>query len=419
MRVNEKWLAAHPGQELPPLCGGAGNTLLTMQAISDRATAILVDYSAMLNLVRREDQRFTKKIGEQYIMRMPEEVAQTTGRVASLQALSQTSVTLTINQQEHQAWPYTVQELSLSIDNYSDLIVEPRASQMVAGIESYLQSLYTGIYNAAGTPGTTPNSYTLWANAFRLLDENGVLDTDRWVVMNSAARWAFAEVLHDLPTVNTNVPEQALTKGLITQSHDARKGWHMSNGVRVHTNGAFGDSTPLTNGTTADGATQVVTNGWESGVGTVATGDVFTLAGVYAVHPQTRQSTGQLQQFVVTSGLTATGGDMTIPISPTIHASGRYQNVTATPANDAAVTLKGSASGIYPQNLVGRPDAFALAMVDQDISDWPQGGKSEYKGIRLATVKGTDVINHQTVIRMDSIYGATLYQKRAVVRQYG
>jgi hypothetical protein len=34
-------------------------------------------------------------------------------------------------------------------------------------------------------------------------------------------------------------------------------------------------------------------------------GDVFTIANVFAVNPQTRESTGSLQQFVVTEDVTA------------------------------------------------------------------------------------------------------------------
>jgi P22 coat protein - gene protein 5 len=397
----------------------SGNTLLTMADISDRATAILADYGALVNLVRREEKPFTRKVGETYSMRVAERVKQTTGRVATVQDIAQTYVDLTINQQEHQAWAYSVQELSLSLDNYTDLVVGPRASQILAGIEKDLGSLYTGIYNAAGTPGTAPNTFALYAAACQLLDDNGAAMDNRWMALNSAAKWAWAGVLSALATPNTDVPAEALTRGLINFTHDMQKGIHLSNGIAVHTNGAFGDSTPLANGSTADGATQLVTDGWASGTGKVAVGDIFTIGGVYRVHPETRGSTGDLMQFVVTTAVTATGTAMTISFSPTIHITGVNQNVDATPADNAAVTFKGSSGGKYPQNLVGIPDGIALAIVDQELPSSANGAKSDYKGVRLATTRGWDVINHEETIRMDVIYGRTLYQKEGIVRLYG
>ncbi|HKJ92808.1 MAG TPA: P22 phage major capsid protein family protein, partial [Longimicrobiales bacterium] len=165
-----------------------------------------------------------------------------------------------------------------------------------------------------------------------------------------------------------------------------------------------------------------VTDGWASGTGVVATGDVFTMAGVYEVHPQTRISTGRLMQFVCNAGLTATGTAMTIPITPTIRASGVDQNVDAVPANDAALTFLGSAGVQYPQNLVGRPDGIALAMVDQDIEEWisaGNGAKQDYMGIRLATTKGPDTRNNQVLWRMDCIYGRVLVDLAQIVRYWG
>jgi len=400
----------------------AGNSLLTVADITDRATAILADSGDTIMLCRREDEAFTRKIGETYSMRVAERVAETTGRVADAQAITQTFVDITINQQQHQAFNLSVQERSLSMDRLSDLVIGPRASQIAAGIESDLHSLYTGVYRSAGTPGTTPNSLTLLFAPNTRLDESGAPSQERWMILNAAAKAGLATVIAPLPTPNQSIAADALTQGFIKQLYEYRRGVFYSNAVRVHTNGAWGDSTPLTNGTTADGATQVVTDGWASGTGTVATGDVFTMAGVYEVHPQTRISTGRLMQFVCNAGLTATGTAMTIPITPTIRASGVNQNVNATPANDAALTFMGTAGTQYPQNLVGRPDGIALAMVDQDIEEWisaGNGAKQDYMGIRLATTKGPDTRNNQVLWRMDCIYGRVLVDLAQIVRFWG
>jgi hypothetical protein len=397
----------------------AGNTLLTIQDLSDRAAAILQAFVELPNLVQREDAAFTRKIGETYQMRMPERVVNTTGRVAERQAVEQTKVDLVIDQQIHQAWDYSVQELSLSMEHYQDLILMPRIEQIAGSMEADLGGLYLDIYDSAGTPGTTPNSFALFQQPSTLLNRFGAPRNNRWMVVNSDGAAGLAEVLHDLPTVQQKMAADALTEGLITTPYDYTRGVRISHGVRMHTNGAWGDSTPLMDGSTADGATQVVTNGWESGQATVNRGDVFTIAGVYSVHPVTRESTGKLQHFVCTEQVSDTTGDMTIKVKPTIRASGRYQNVTAVPANDAALTFLGVASGVYPQNLAGRPDAIALAMVQQQKPKSAlEFARSDYKGLRIAMMAGLDVINHSETVRADVIYGRALYN-RTIVRFWG
>lgn len=73
----------------------------------------------------------------------------------------------------------------------------------------------------------------------------------------------------------------------------------------------------------------------------IKTGDAFTIAGVNSVHMISKQDTGQLQTFRVISKPAAN----TIRVAPAIISNGantiggkEYQNVTATPANGAALT---------------------------------------------------------------------------------
>ena len=80
----------------------------------------------------------------------------------------------------------------------------------------------------------------------------------------------------------------------------------------------------------------------QTGTGTSKIGDVFTVAGVNRVHPETKANSGQLQQFVNQS--TNAGGAATWTIAPTPVASGATQNVTALPANGNAITFAGTAS---------------------------------------------------------------------------
>lgn len=89
--------------------------------------------------------------------------------------------------------------------------------------------------------------------------------------------------------------------------------------------------------------------------GTVAAGEVFTIANVNAWDRNIQQSRGFLQQFVVLNAATAdTGGSATLRIFPamvvqtgTTAVNEAHATVDAAPANGAAVTFVGSASTTY------------------------------------------------------------------------
>ena len=102
-----------------------------------------------------------------------------------------------------------------------------------------------------------------------------------------------------------------------------------------HTTGTddgTGDYLVNDTGTIAEGSTSITT---DTGAGTYLIGDIFYFAGVYEVHPETKATSTRLKEFVVTanSGTSAT----TISFSPAIYSSGAKQNVSAMPANNAAL----------------------------------------------------------------------------------
>lgn len=88
--------------------------------------------------------------------------------------------------------------------------------------------------------------------------------------------------------------------------------------------------------------------------GTVKVGDAFVIAGVNEVHHITKQDTGALKTFRVTGIVTGGGGAGVIQISPPIIAADsaptdpeiQYKNVTATPANGAAITFLNTVSSV-------------------------------------------------------------------------
>lgn len=177
-----------------------------------------------------------------------------------------------------------------------------------------------------------------------------------------------------------------------------------------HTSGAEGGGTAyLVNGasqeTTVSGATNGITGSLivDTGTKTIKEGDVFTIANVYSVQPESKTSTGELQQFTVLADATGAG---TLSISPAIVASGPYQNVDAAPANDAKLTFVGAASTTYKQSLLFQKGFAAFATADLVM---PKGldfaSRQVYDGISMRLVRDYDIVKDRIYTRLDVLYG--------------
>ena len=117
--------------------------------------------------------------------------------------------------------------------------------------------------------------------------------------------------------------------------------WYRSNSLYSVTAGTASTGGVTVTGASQSGSSLIVTG---TSTQTINPGDKFSIAGVYAVNPTTRRTSGGqgLQQFVYTGSTpwVLTGGSDTIPISPAIYGPGsQYQNVSALPANSAALTF--------------------------------------------------------------------------------
>jgi len=170
----------------------------------------------------------------------------------------------------------------------------------------------------------------------------------------------------------------------------------------------------------SQGATTIAITG--TGTQTIKKGDVFTIAGVYAVNPQTRESTGSLQQFVVTEDVTAAAGAYAaVSISPAIYtASHALATVDSFPQASAAITFLGSASTQYPQNLIYHRDAITFATADLVM---PQGvdmaSRQVHNGISLRVVRQYDINNDRMPCRVDVLYGYSVIRPQMAVRMWG
>ena len=132
-----------------------------------------------------------------------------------------------------------------------------------------------------------------------------------------------------------------------------------------------------------------------------------------AINPKNRQSTGSLRNFVVTattnsdSSGNASGG---IPIYPAITTSGPYQSVSASPANGALITVTGSASTSYAQNLAFVRDCIGLVMVPLELPDGVDfKARQEHRNLSLRVIRAYDINNDVFPARIDILWGTSTF----------
>lgn len=149
------------------------------------------------------------------------------------------------------------------------------------------------------------------------------------------------------------------------------------------------------------------------GSNTIAVGDCFTIAGVNSVHLITKQDTGQLKTFRVTSLLSSGGATGTIQISPPIISNGgstdaeaQYKNVTATPANGAAITFLNTAAA--PVNPFWQKDALEILpgrlAIPSNAGVAVMRGTTD-QGMEIVMSKFADIDTNNIKYRVDVLYG--------------
>ena len=132
------------------------------------------------------------------------------------------------------------------------------------------------------------------------------------------------------------------------------------------------------------------------------------------MNPQTKVSTGQLKQFVVTADTgTSTSGEIaSLPISPAIYLSGPLKNVDSAPADGDAVTLFGHATSyanvVSPQNMVFHKDAFVFGSADFELpTEGVKASRAVDKdaGLSLTMTSQFDIVNYRNITRLDFLGG--------------
>lgn len=402
------------------------NALLTPTIIAREALMQLNNNLVAGRTVYRDYSDEFTAVGDTITVRRPVDFTVTDGAALSLQNVEEGSLTVSMDKQKHVAWRFTSKDLTLTIEEYSARYIRPAMIQLANQVDRDILSLYDEVNNWVGTPGAAVNSYAKFAEGPKRLDVLAVPEGERFAALSPSDYWALTGSQTSL-AASDRLVETAYERAIL--GNVAGVELYKAQNVQAHTAGTRTNTTPL-----VDGAGQAVTYATArntmtqslvvKGAGnavTIRDGDVFTIAGVFDVNPVTKATLGHLKQFVVRSNATSSaGGAVTLTIYPAIITSGPYQTVSAAPANEAAITWAGAASGITDQNMVYHRNAFALVtrpMIRPDGAAFSATESADGMSVRI--IKDYDMSNDVERIRLDILYGVKAIDPRLAVRLSG
>jgi hypothetical protein len=405
------------------------NNLLTISKITNEALMVLENELTFTGQVDRNyDDQFAvvgAKIGQTVNVRRPGRFIGTTGPQLVVEDFNETSVPVTLSTQFHVDTQFTTQDLALSLDMFSDRVLKPGIAAIANKMDrDGLVTAKNNTANIVGTAGAAPTGLITYLTAAAYLDSEGApRDGRRSVVVEPFTSATIVDNLKGLFNPQTTISSQ-YTKGLMGRDSGGMN-WYMDQNVVSQTFGSYASATLSCNVTTATG---FLSSGWAyssnitiGSAGAAATlnqGDTFTIAGVFAVNPQNRQSYGKLRNFVVQSTTAiGSGGTATVTVVPAVITAGQFQNVSVTSSGSQTVTPFNNTGVTSPQNILMHRNAFTLACADLEL---PEGvhfaGRASDKeiGLSLRVVRQYTINNDSIPTRIDVLYGwAPLYPELA------
>jgi hypothetical protein len=321
------------------------------------------------------------------------------------------------------------------------------ATSLAEQIDAYILGVaFTASDEWTGVVGQTIANYADVAAGYVRLKEEGVGDNDLRVILPHYARGA----LGDAVTKNTalsDIASDVYQKGF--KQNVAGLDAEFTNSLPVLTTGTRSAGASTVNGaaqnvdyataaiSVANGQflTQTIIVAGLDANATIAKGEVFTMAGVFAYDPrkQAAVAPARLQQFVSVNAVVADGaGAATFRIFPAmvVPGSGAGDNininsanatVTAAPANGALLTFMGIASTNYSAGLIIQKEAIVVDTVQLIM---PATGIALRKKLSRIPVsvrmwQHSDFNTGAHNVRFDVAMNANIRERRRVMRISG
>ena len=402
------------------------NSLVTIDMVTREALRVAHESCQFISTTDRQyDSSYAKtgaKIGASLRVRKPNQYTRTQGsRVMDVQDQDEQTGTITVATQDHVDMRFNSAELSLSIDELSKRYIEPAVKVLISSIEAdYLAYATKKVYNVVGTAGTAITTLATPGLARARLNQMlAPKDNNRAIQMDSVTMAGLvngmAAYFNPSNAIASQYKEGLVARTSMADYYENERVWSMSNISDV-------DVTTAASAAVTDGGTNITLA--SASVATTA-GMTFTVAGVYACHPETKQSLGYLQPYVV-----VTGGTTTQEVSPATILTGPRQNVcssasaqlatTAYNGTSVAVTFFGAASTTYAQPIMYHKEAFQFVTADLPLMDDAHKCVSRSQdGLSMRVWQASDIRNDELLMRIDVLYGFAALRPEWACRMIG
>jgi hypothetical protein len=397
------------------------NQFITTQLVSNTALAMFANNSPFImtgsRIYQDDFQSSGYKIGDTLQVRRQNNFIVGDGSTAVPQDIIETVENITVAHQYHALIAYTVQDLTLRIEDFSRMFIQPAIQNIITQMERDIcADAEQELYLFQGTAGSPINSFSTVDLAGAKLLEMGVnISSDAYLAMSVRDGSSLKSALLNnfTPVFNEEIVRQSAIGHLsyfdIFQSQNIVK--HVAGaGPTLHP----GDSLTV-NGTVASGNTIVLAGATAGVTNYFLPGDLISIAGVHSVNPLSRQSTGQDMQFVITAAANSSGGGaVTITVSPTIvsSTSSPLQNVDVPVPTGAVVTVVPSynVNVAYPARAIDIvcPPLYKLQVPYASVAVDPETGLS------LAVTQTGDILGYQNLMRIDILCGFKWHPQYAV-----
>jgi len=393
----------------------ATNTLLTPLMITRKALQILhAKMNFIGNINRQYDNSFAQsgaKIGDSLRIRLPNQYTVRTGAILAPQDTIEKSVTLKIDKQKGVDMSFSSAELTLSLDDFADRILEPAMSVLAASCEVDALTMMADIPATVGTPGTPITDLLPYLLAKAQLDKNLAPPSQRTTMITPNMEAQIVNALKGLFQDSTSIANQ-YKEGIMGRT--AGSDWVSNTLIGPQVSGTAVTTALSISGANQTGS-QLLLAGFTIG-DTLKRGQSFTIPGVFAVKPETLEVTGDLKRFSVATDFTATAATGTVLITTEIIPTGAYKNVSNAPADTSILSFAALAGSSVEQGMLFHKDAFTFATADLVM---PKGvdfsAREVMDGISMRIVRAYDINNDLFPCRIDVLYGyKTLRNSQAV-----
>lgn len=399
------------------------NDLLTIDMITRETLRVAHEKLTFIGTIDRSyDDQFAKggaKIGSVLRVRKPAQYVRRQGsRVMDVQDAQEQSDTVTVATQDGVDMKFNSSELALELDEFSQRHIVPAVSVLVAGIEGdVLVDCIKKTYNLVGTAGTVVGASGDLAAVFnaraKLNQYLAPKDGNRSVQLDSVTMGTVANgiksLFHDAKEIKSAFREGFIARTAMADFYENEKTWSLTNGDDV-----AGEIDESTETHFTEGSTTLHIDGL--GSGNITAGQVFTIEGIYAVHPETKQAYSHLQQFTVTTTVAIGSNECDVTFTPAIYTTGARKNVGTSTGADLTwtsagqdgkdVTFFGSASTTYRQNLMYHKDAFTFVTADLPLmADASKCVRRVQDGLSMRVWQASDIRNDELLTRIDILYG--------------